>query len=82
MNQLHRENEHLIIGNKNLMKKNEQLQKRNKFLEEDVDDYHNALFDLHKKAAYRKSDMLLNSYIHGNGTYDSRVVSATTSYLP
>ena len=25
---------------------------------------------LHKKAAYRKSDMLLDSYIHGNGTYD------------
>lgn len=49
LNQLHQENEHLIIGNKNLMKKNEQLQKRNKFLEEDVDDYHNALFDLHKK---------------------------------
>ena len=38
--------------------------------------------NLYKKAAYRKSDMLLDSYIHGNGTYDSRVVSATTSYLP
>lgn len=32
-----------------LHQENEQLQKRNKFLEEDVDDYHNALFDLHKK---------------------------------
>lgn len=27
LNQLHQENEHLIIGNKNLMKKNEQLKK-------------------------------------------------------
>ena len=32
-----------------LKEENKQLQKKNKILEEDIDDYHNALFDLYKK---------------------------------
>ena len=37
LNQLNQENEHLIIGNKNLMKKNEQLKERNEKLQWELD---------------------------------------------
>lgn len=42
LNQLHQENEHLIIGNKNLMKKNEQLKKQLE-LRTESDKYHQRM---------------------------------------
>lgn len=41
---------------------NEQLKKENKELEEDVNDYHNALFDLHKKFDKLEEQYMLSDF--------------------
>ena len=45
---------------------NEQLRKENKVLEEDVEDYHNALFDLHKKydKLEKENEQLRQEIVH------------------